>query len=213
MMGVLAAILGDETSFTFITSNSGAPAITPAYSRFSALADEATEARINAGFHYRTSCNVAQRIGYSIADQIMRSTLLPHPGSGVINLALRGRTGAGADTLIAGFVVGAGSRQVLIRGIGPGLSAYGLSGVVADPRIVLYDSSGRAVAENDNWSSSGSTSATLTAVAGRAGAFPLVANSLDAALLATLTPGSYTVHLSGAPGTSGLALIEAYEVP
>ena len=214
MLAVAGAILGDDTPFTFTTSNAGAPAITPAFASFSALSDAITEARINIGFHFRTSCTIGQATAYAVAGQIMRSALLPQPGSGVINLALRGRTGTGGETLIAGFVVGAGSRQVLIRGIGPALVPFGVTGALADPRVILYDGAGRIVAENDNWSSGGATvSAALTAAAGRAGAFPLTANSLDAALLTMLAPGSYTVHLSGASTASGVALIEAYEVP
>ena len=107
--------------------------------------------------------------------------------------------------------MGEGSRQVLIRGIGP---AFGVTGALGDPRVILYDGSGRIVAENDNWSAGGATaSGPLATAGGRSGAFPLSADSLDAALVATLTPGSSTVHLSGAAGASGIALIEAYEVP
>ena len=214
MLGVAAAILGDDTTFTLTTSNPGAPAITPVFTSFSAYSDAITEARINIGFHFRTACNLGQATGYAIAGQIVRSALLPQTGSGMINLAVRGRAGTAAETLVAGFVVGAGSRQMLIRGVGPALGSLGVTGALADPRLVVYDATGRAVDENDNWSSGGSTAtAALTAAAGRVGAFPFAANSLDAALLTTLTPGSYTVHLSVASGASGLALIEAYEVP
>ena len=214
MLAVAGSILGDDTTITLTTSKTGAPAITPKFASFSALSDAIVEARINIGFHFRTSCTLGQSTAYAIAGQITRSALLPMSGSGVINLALRGRTGVGADTLIAGFVVGAGSRQVLIRGVGPTLATYGVTGVVADPKLVVYDSAGRIVAENDNWSSNPTTSsAALTAAGSKVGAFPLAANSLDAAVLITLVPGSYTVHLTGAAGTSGVALIEAYEVP
>jgi hypothetical protein len=214
MLAVAAALLGDDTTFTLTTSNSGAPAIAPVFASFTAYSDAITEARINIGFHFRTACTLGQSTGYAIAGQIMRNALLPQPGSGVINLALRGRTGTGGETLIAGFVVGAGSRQVLIRGIGPALAPFGVTGALADPRVILYDGSGRIVAENDNWSSGGATvSAAITAAGGRVGAFPLPANSLDAVLLTMLAPGSYTVHLTGASTSSGVALIEAYEVP
>ena len=214
MLGVAAAVLGDDTTFTLTTSNSGAPAITPVFTSFSAYSDAITEARINIGFHFRTACTLGQSIGYAIAGQIVRSTLLPQTGSGMVNVAMRGRAGTGAETLVAGFVVGAGSRQVLIRGVGPALGALGVTGALADPSISVYDRSGRLVAENDNWSAGGSTvTAGLSGAAGSVGAFPLGANSLDAALLTTLSPGSYSVHLSVASGASGIALIEAYEVP
>ena len=106
------------------------------------------------------------------------------------------------------------AKQMLIRGVGPGLAAYGIAAPSADPKITVYDGAGRIVAENDNWSVGGAAStAALTAAAGKTGAFPLSVNSLDAALLATLTPGAYTVQLSAASSASGLALIEIYEVP
>jgi hypothetical protein len=214
MLGVAAAILGDDTTFTLTTSNPGAPAITPVFTSFSAYSDAINEARIYIGFHFRTACTLGQSIGYAIAGQIVRSALLPQTGSGMINLAVRGRAGTAAETLVAGFVVGAGSRQMLIRGVGPALGTLGVTGALADPRLTVYDGASRVVAENDNWSSGGSTAtAALTAAAGRVGAFPFAANSLDAALLTTLTPGTYTVHLSVASGANGLALIEAYEVP
>ncbi|MEO5959197.1 MAG: hypothetical protein ABIR80_08775, partial [Opitutaceae bacterium] len=214
MLGVAAALLGDDTPFTLTTSNTGAPAITPNFSSFSAYSDAITEARINIGFHFRTACAIGQTTGYAIAGQLVRTSLLPQPGSGMVNLSMRGRAGTGGETLIAGFVVGAGSRQVLIRGVGPALGAYGVPGTLADPRVALYDSAGRLVAENDNWSSGGAAAViALTAAGGKTGAFPLAANSSDAALLTTLSPGSYTVHLSSATSASGVAMIEAYEVP
>lgn len=214
MLAVAAAILGDDTTFTVTTSNAGAPAITPVFTSFSAYSDATTEARINIGFHFRTACALGQSAGYAIADQIVRSALLPQAGSGLVNVAMRGRAGTAAETLVAGFVVGAGSRQMLIRGVGPALGALGVTGALADPRISVYDHSGRLVAENDNWSAGGPTAtAGLSGAAGSVGAFPLSANSQDAALLTTLSPGSYSVHLSVASGASGIALIEAYEVP
>ena len=147
------------------------------------------------------------------ADQIAKSTQFLSQ-RGLLNASTRGRTGTGAEPLLLGFVVGVDAKQMLIRGVGPGLAAYGIAAPSADPKITVYDGAGRIVVENDNWSASGAAStAALTAAAGKTGAFPLSANSLDAALLATLTPGAYTVQLSAASSASGLALIEIYEVP
>jgi hypothetical protein len=213
LAAVMAAVLGDDTPFTITTTNSGAP-LTASFASFSAYADASVEARINIGFHFRTACRLGQAVGYAVANEIMRTALLPQPGSGMINVSVRGRAGTGTETLIAGFVVGAGSRQVLVRGIGPGLSAYGVAGALGDPKIALYDSAGRLIADNDNWASGGTAStAALTAAAGRIGAFPLGATSLDAALVATLSPGSYTVHLTGPANASGVAMIEVHELP
>lgn len=140
------------------------------------------------------------------------STLNPGQPSQFSNLSVRGRAGIGNDTLIAGFVIESTAKQVLIRGVGPQLTEFDVAGALADPKISVYDSNGRLVAENDNWSS-GSTSETaqIVATAAKAGAFPLIAGSKDAALLRTLPPGAYTVHVSAVGGTSGVALAEVYK--
>lgn len=214
MLGMAAAMLGDETEFTLSTSLAGAPAIAPRYTRFSALADAIVESRIDMGFHFRTACEAGRRAGYAVADAVVRSALLPTRGSGVINLAVRGRVGVGDETLIAGFSIGEGTRQVLVRAAGPTLATLGVRTAQADPRLALYDSSGRIVAENDNWSAGNATDvAEVAAAAGKAGAFPLPAGSRDAALVTMLPAGSYTVHATGAAGASGVTLIEVFEVP
>ena len=162
----------------------------PVYSRFSAFSDAITEARIDMGYHFRTACTLGQRIGYAVADQIVRKAMLSLPGSGLINLAVRGRAGTGDDTLIAGFNIGAGSRRALVRGIGPTLGTLRVGGVLADPRIVIFDSAGRTVAENDNWSAgSAAETAALSEASMKTGAFPLPTGSRDAALLTNLSPG------------------------
>ena len=78
-----------------------------------------------------------------------------------------------------------------------------------DPRLELFNSAATRVQENDNW---GGTPA-LTAAFGSVGAFQLVGDSRDAALIANLQPGSYTAQVSGAGGTTGVALVEIYELP
>ena len=131
-----------------------------------------------------------------------------------VNVSLRGNAGSGNDTLITGFTIDGPARRVLIRGVGPRLADLGLAGALTDPRIVLYDGAGRAVAENDNWSSTGDADAALIAeAAAKVGAFSLAASSRDAALLKTLAPGVYTVHVSGVGGASGISLLEIYHVP
>ena len=166
------------------------------------------------GFHFRTACELGKQMGYAVSEQIVRSTLQPSRSSGLINLAVRGRVGAGEDTLIAGFNIAAGSRHTLIRAVGPGLAALGIKGVLADPKLALFDSAGRIVAENDDWSAGdSSTSAEVTAAAAKAGAWALPIGSRDAAVMATLPAGTYTIHATGAPGASGVALLELFEVP
>ena len=131
------------------------------------------------------------------------------PAQHLINLSARGAVGTGAAILIGGFVVtGNASETVLVRGVGPGLGAFGLSGLLGHPVLTVLDSTGKMVATNTAW---GGTAA-LSAVFSQVGAFPLAAGSLDSALLVTLPPGAYTTQLSGANATTGLGLLEIYEI-
>ncbi len=130
-------------------------------------------------------------------------------GARLINLSARNRVGTGADILIAGFfVAGTGTQRVLIRAVGPTLSALGVTGVLADPQLEVTDSSSARLAANDNWD------AALAPVFAQVGAFPLPAGSRDAAVVVTLTAGrSYTVQVSGVASAIGEALVEVYELP
>lgn len=130
-----------------------------------------------------------------------------------INLSARTVAGTGAQTLIAGFVLsGNVPKTLLIRGVGPGLNQFGLTGTLANPRLELHttvNSADVTVAANAGW---GGTPA-LTAAFAQVGAFNLPATSADAVLLVSLQPGSYTAQVSGVGGTTGIALVEVYEVP
>ena len=129
-------------------------------------------------------------------------------GSRLVNVSSRASAGAGADALISGFVIaGDATERVLLRGVGPGLAKFGATGVVADPTVTLYDARGLELGSNDNWVSSLST---VTSATASAGAFALDAGSKDAAVLATLPAGTYTIQVT-AP-TRGAALLEIYEV-
>jgi hypothetical protein len=132
----------------------------------------------------------------------------------LVNISTRGEAGIGENVLIGGFIItGNSPKKVLVRGIGPGLAAFGLTGTLADPRLRVYRGS-ELGGENDNWSAV-PVEATATAQAARdTGAFALAAGSKDAALILTLTPGAYTGQVSSADGIStGTALVEIYELP
>ena len=130
------------------------------------------------------------------------------PSRRLINLSSRTRVGGGEQTLISGFVVGGSAAQtVLIRGIGPALTSFGLDGALASPRLRLFRD-GAVVAENSGWSKSSADAVELSAAFARLGAFALPANSADAALLVTLPAGAYTLHVDGG---DGVALAEIYD--
>lgn len=130
------------------------------------------------------------------------------------NVSALTQVGTGGDILIAGFSIsGVAPKTVLIRGVGPALAAFGVSGALLDPKLEIYQNGVTAVhSTNDNWSSSSNAAAVATAAV-NVGAFALPAESRDAALLVTLPPGSYTAQISGVNNATGTALVELYEVP
>ena len=130
-------------------------------------------------------------------------------GSRLVNVSSRGAAGAGNAALISGFVIAGGdaAERLLLRAVGPGLAAFGAGNLVRDPVIALFDAEGRALGANDNWVSS---VADITLATVRAGAFALEVGSKDAAVLATLSGGAYTIQVTGA--NAGTALLEVYEV-
>ncbi|MEI2765494.1 MAG: DVUA0089 family protein [Dermatophilaceae bacterium] len=99
---------------------------------------------------------------------------------------------------------------MLIRAAGPGLAALNVAKAMTDPALALYRGA-TLLAENDDWSRS-RNSAAVAATASRAGAFAFADGSLDAALLVTLAPGAYTAVVTGVAESSGLALVEVYDV-
>ena len=128
--------------------------------------------------------------------------------SKLTNISARGDVGTGGNILIAGFVIrGTQPKTVLIRGVGPALSAYGVTGVLADPRLQLFSGT-TLLQENDD-----ATDPTLAAAARQVGAFALPAGGKDSAILVTLQPGADTAQVSGVGATSGVALVEVYDVP
>ncbi len=132
------------------------------------------------------------------------------------NLSALGESGEGDDAFIVGFVIeGSASKRVLIRGVGPGLTAYGVGDALSDVGLSLYGSGGVELATNEAWTApaaGGASAAEIAAAAQTVGAFALASDSADAALLVELPPGTYTVqlHARGETGTQGL--IEIYEV-
>jgi uncharacterized protein (DUF1800 family) len=129
------------------------------------------------------------------------------------NLSYRASAGTGDSTQIVGFVVGQGSRKpVLIRAIGPTLSSYGITTPLSNPHLVLYNSSGLEIANNDDWSADGTLVDQLTAAFSSVGAFSLPLASKDSALIANLTEGSYTAHVTSAAGDTGTSLLEIYDL-
>lgn len=130
----------------------------------------------------------------------------------LVNVSTRGVAGSGEQSMIAGFVIaGNAPKQVLVRAVGPSLAAYGVGGVMANPKLKIVTRAGNVVATNDDWGLD--ANAGYAAAAGRQiGAFGLPAGSQDAVLLISLPPGGYSVVIEPAAGSGGIALAEVYEV-
>jgi hypothetical protein len=126
------------------------------------------------------------------------------------NLATRGLVGTGGDLMFGGFTL-SDTRRVLIRAVGPTLASFGVSGTLADPKLEIYQGS-NLIASNDNWGSGGDAD-TIAAIASSVGAFALNSGSKDAVIITNLGAGGYTAQVSGVGGTTGVAIIEVYELP
>ena len=133
--------------------------------------------------------------------------LSPAANSLIANISTRGFVDTGDNVLIGGFIVGAGSSgRVVVRALGPSLSNAGISGALADPVLEIHDHNGALMKTNDNWQTDASASEVQAA-----GLAP--ANANESALLSPLTPGMYTAIVRGQGSSTGVALVEAYNLP
>lgn len=139
----------------------------------------------------------------SVTSQVASLRIAPPEEAGrLANLSVRVDAGLGDDAPIIGFIIsGSTLKPLLIRGIGPTLTSFGVSGVLADPMLSLYRGS-TTIASNDDWSLSPPF----------AGAFPLPLGSRDALIASDeLSAGAYSVRLSGKGSAGGVALVEVYD--
>ncbi len=134
--------------------------------------------------------------------QVFRISALP---AQALNISGRARVEIGEGVAISGFIItGPEPKRVGVRGIGPSLANFGVSGPLADPVIQLSRGDGSLVMANDNWKN------TQQAEITGAGLAP--SNDKEAALIATLTAGNYTAIVTGKNGGTGVALAEVYDL-
>jgi arylsulfate sulfotransferase len=130
----------------------------------------------------------------------------PRVGPQALNLSTRSTISSGDNVLINGFIIrGTEPKTMVLRALGPSLSGFGVSGVLADPVLKLYNSSGTLIATNDNWQSD-SHNADIQ----KNGFAP--PRLLESATLQTLAPGAYTVVVRGKDPTPGIGLVELYDL-
>lgn len=172
------------------------------------------------GYLYKLNGNGSPLSTYSSWPAFRRD--LKHTGRSVnatgegqlANISTRARAGAG-NTLIAGFFVQgtpASFKTYLVRAIGPGLAQSGINGFIQDPQLNLF-SGEHLLQSNDNWPEKDRQSLFPVAeTANAVGAFPLDFGSKDAAIVRPLPPGIFTAQVGSADESSGVSLIEVYDV-
>jgi len=125
--------------------------------------------------------------------------------SSVLNISTRGQVGSGDDVMIGGFIVGGTDpSKIIVRAIGPSLTAAGVAGALADPILELHNSDGSLIFQNDNWRSNQEDQIMASSVP--------PSNNNESAIVATLNPGAYTAIVRGANNTTGVALVEVYSL-
>jgi hypothetical protein len=122
------------------------------------------------------------------------------------NIATRGFVETGDNVMIGGFIVGGSqNRTVLVRGIGPSLTAFGVPDALQDPFLELHNSSGTTLATNDNWKSNQEAEIRATGIAPN--------DDRESAIVSVpLAPGNYTAILRGTGSGTGVALVEVYQL-
>lgn len=122
--------------------------------------------------------------------------------SKLANIATRGRVDVGDNVLIAGTIVlGNGTTTVLFRALGP---STGIPNALQDPTLELHDGQGGIIAINDNWQDTQADDIRATTVPPN--------DPLEAAILHQLSPGAYTAIVRGKNNTTGVAVVEAYQI-
>ncbi len=174
-------------------------------------ADIATELAIAAGD--REFFSGANRRVLAFLEARVAGTPASEPGR-MINLSTRGGIAFLGDTLTAGFTLSAGARaNILVRAVGPGLARFRVDNPLAAARLEVFRA-GTSLGSNDGWENQTTPAARtqIIAATNAVGTFALGNGSLDAALLLTLDPGSYSVVVTGVGGATGEVMAEIYDV-
>ncbi len=135
------------------------------------------------------------------------SSPTPIPGAQALNLSTRMLVQTGENVGIGGFIItGTGPKHLLLRAIGPSLAQFGVPNTLADPVLELHGQGAFVTITNNNWQDDSAQAAAIMA----AGIPPT--NDLESAIDATLDPGGYTAIVRGNNATSGVALVEVYDL-
>ncbi|MCX6953908.1 MAG: hypothetical protein NTV51_17300 [Verrucomicrobia bacterium] len=202
-----------------ITSDDWSSTLVPRFSAVGAFPlapgskDAALEAPIGPGNYSAVVSPSAGESGTALVE-LFDSTASAAPTRRFVNVSARAQTAPDRPLIVGFSITGEVPVTVLIRGIGPALTGFGVPGALADPKLTLYRNSTAL------WESIGrpftdpyTPEIEPDAAALRTGAFALKPGSKDSAMVVSLPPGSYSAVVSSVSNTSGAALIEVYEVP
>ena len=144
----------------------------------------------------------------------LRAVSLFAAASLVASSAFAQLTQTGDDVMIGGFIVqGTGPKTVIVRAIGPELTPFGIPNALADPTLELHDGAGALIASNDNWQTTvigGIITSNQVSAIQDSGHAPTQPS--ESAIIATLQPGNYTAIVRGVNNTTGVALVEVYDL-
>ena len=131
---------------------------------------------------------------------------MAHAGARLMNISTRAFVGTGNNVMIGGLILtGTDPATILFRATGPSLTSAGIQNPLADPTLDLFNAQGTKIGNDNNWKDSQQSAIQATGLA--------PSNDLESALLVDLNAGNYTAIVSGVNNTTGVALIEAYNLP
>jgi hypothetical protein len=141
-------------------------------------------------------------------------TLQIGPATHITNISTRALVQTGQNVMIGGFIVqGTGPKRVIIRAIGPELTQYGITNALDNPRLELHNRTGALIGSNDNWQTTilgGVITTNQVNEIQNSGHAPTAAS--ESAIIANLQPGNYTEVVRGVGNTTGVALVEVYDL-
>ena len=158
--------------------------------------------------------NVAYAATFNGEEDIYYVRIRPAAASSLGNISTRAFVQTGENVMIGGFIVqGTGPKRVIIRAIGPELTQYGIADALANPRLELHNGTGALIASNDDWQTTilgGIITSNQVSDIQNSGHAPTAAS--ESAIIADLQPGNYTAIVRGVNNTTGVALVEVYDL-
>ena len=165
------------------------------------------EAAIYATLSPGAYTTIVRGVGNTTGVALVEAYNLNHDDTLLANISTRGNVQGGDKAMIGGIIVsGANDASVVFRAIGPSLADAGVPNSLSDPKLDIYNDDGMVVASNDNWMDDVNADKVM-----ESGLAPV--NPAESAIYATLAPGAYTAIVRGADNATGVALIEAYNLP